>query len=357
MSAAETQLQIRKLTDPNQIPAEWSRFVESDQSATVFHTAGWQRVIARSYGYQFCGLMALDGKENVVGVLPAFRISSVLTGRRLVSSPFSYICGPLGENDNVRSALLRALVAEAQSSGASYLELKSLSNLPALESLIESRHYTTFHVDLAADEETILANTHKSQIQRGIKKAQKEGVEIAVHNDEQGISEFHRLNLTTCRAHGIPAQPKKFHTQVLTELGNSGQAEYLLARYQGKAIAGIVVFTHGDTAIYMYGASDPDYLQQRPNHLLLWEAIVAAKRRGLRTFDLGRVSPDNTGLREFKERWGAKALPLHYYYWPQVKGVGSVDRNSLKYKLSTFIFSKLPIAVTGNFTWLYKHLG
>jgi len=82
-----------------------------------------------------------------------------------------------------------------------------------------------------------------------------------------------------------------------------------------------------------------------------------AKQRGLRIFDLGRVSPDNAGLREFKDRWGAQAVPLNYYYWPEVKGVGSVDRNSLKFRLSTLVFSKLPLAMTSHLTWLYKHLG
>lgn len=357
MSDAKTGIEIRIFADPAQLPPEWDEFVTSERGGSLFHTSTWQRVLRDCYQYLFWGLVAFDDDRNVVGVLPAFLVKSVLTGSRVVSNPFSYICGPVAVNEHVAAQLLRRLVDESKASRVSYVEVKSLPKLEGIEEMVTYDEYKTFRIDLSEEEEAIFKNTHKGQVQRGIKKARKEGIEIRVSNDEAGVAAFHRLNLITCRNHGIPAQPFTYHGLILRELCPRSEADYLLAYHGETAIAGIVVFSFGDTAVYMYGASDPEHLSLRPNHLLLWEAIVRAKQRGLKVFDLGRVSPDNVGLRKFKEHWGAAEESLHYYYWPTVKGVGSTDRTSWKYKLSTLLFSKLPISITDRLTWLYRHLG
>lgn len=335
----------------------WDEFLSQRSGATIFHTASWQQVLGASYPYRFCGLEAVDAEQKTVGLLPLWLVKSPLTGKRMVSAPFSYICPPVAADEAAIEALLEKSIELTKANGAAYYELKSPTVIAAAESqFAKSGQYETFHVDLRRSEAEIWNGTHKGIVQRGVNKARKDGVIISIGGEEACLREFHHLNLLTCRRHGIPAQPLRFHQEVWRRLKPRGEAEFLFAEHGEKRIAAVVIFYYNGTATYMYGASDEEHLALRPNHLLIWEAILRAKAKGMHTFDLGRVSDDNPGLKEFKQRWGAATLPLYYNYWPEKRGVGAVNRNSLKFKVSTFMFSKLPLAITGRLTWLYKHL-
>lgn len=357
MSASSPTFWLQVRDNPTELPDSWDNFLFGRDDATVFHTSTWQQVIGKSYPYRFMGLEAVDEQGRTAGLLPLWLVSSTLTGKRMVSAPFSYICPPLAASEVAYSALIRKAVELTREIGASYYELKSPAVLPDAETpFSKSGQFETFHVDLRGSEEEIWAKTHKGMIQRGVNKARKDGVAITAGNDESCLRDFHYLNLLTCRKHGIPAQSFGFHQEVWRRMGSTGMADFLFAEHQNKRIAAVVIFYFNGTATYMYGASDESYLALRPNHLLLWEAMLRAKSKGMHTFDLGRVSADNPGLKEFKQRWGAQTVPLHYYYWPEKRGVGAVNRNSLKFKATTFMFSKMPLFVTGRLTWLYKHL-
>lgn len=357
MSAESSTLQIRIATSASELHQGWEAYAASHSYATIYHTAAWQLVLQSTYPYRFFGVYAVDGSDSVVGILPVYLVSSALTGRRLSSAPFSYICDPIADNDRVAENLVDTAVRICQEHKAAYYELKCLRTCSAAAQRFQlSKQFETYLLDLHPTEEQIWARTHKGIIQRGVNKAQKEGVEIRLGEDQSCIEVFHHLNLLTCRKHGIPAQPLAFHRQVWERLASQGKADFSFAYYKNAPIASVVIFYHNEKAIYMYGASDERFLAQRPNHLLLWHAILRARQKGMTVFDLGRVSDDNPGLKEFKQRWGADTVALHYYYWPEKKGVGAVNRKSLKFRLTTLMFSKLPLFVTARLTWLYKHL-
>ena len=82
-------------------------------------------------------------------------------------------------------------------------------------------------------------------------------------------------------------------------------------------------------AIYHHAASDLSYKNIPANYLLLWEAILEAKRRGKTYFNLFGIAPENTknhpwnGFTLFKTGFGgerveyihAMDLPLNILYW------------------------------------------
>ncbi len=59
-----------------------------------------------------------------------------------------------------------------------------------------------------------------------------------------------------------------------------------LATYEGQLLGGIMVFTMGKWAWYMYGASSDQRRNLMPNHLLQWEAMRWAKVRGCAYYDM-----------------------------------------------------------------------
>lgn len=295
---------------------------------------------------------------KLTGLLPLMEVRSPLTGRRLISLPFSYICGPLAEGAGELHQLLMEATRLAQEEKCRYLEIKRLEPLPgdSEKDFCKTDHYKTFLLNLEASSGELWSGLHRSSTQRSIEKAQREGIRILFADGYGHWENFFRLNLRTSRTHGVPSQPLRFFRNIFQEMQPEKLAQLVLAFKGTTPVAGAVFFLYQKRVVYMYGASHPDYLQYRPNHLILWETIGWAQASGFKIFDFGRVSPENAGLAQFKARWGAREHPLYSYFWPSPGGVGLIDRTGWKYRLATGFMRKLPMPLYRNLSVFYKHL-
>jgi hypothetical protein len=64
-----------------------------------------------------------------------------------------------------------------------------------------------------------------------------------------------------------------------------GLAQPLLAEFEGRPIAAVILVRFADRVIYMYGASRDEARERMPNHLLQWEAIRWARAQGAKVYD------------------------------------------------------------------------
>lgn len=80
--------------------------------------------------------------------------------------------------------------------------------------------------------------------------------------------------------------------------------------------AGGVFAIHGDTAVYLLGATAEGGKKTRASYLLHWSVIRHAKARGAAWYDLGGIDPDgNPGVYAFKKGFSGKdvtSLPYEY---------------------------------------------
>jgi lipid II:glycine glycyltransferase (peptidoglycan interpeptide bridge formation enzyme) len=88
---------------------------------------------------------------------------------------------------------------------------------------------------------------------------------------------------------------------------------FVLLAYKEEVCLAGGVFLHWDHMLtYKYSASSGVDLQLRPNDLLLWAAIRWGCEHGYTLLDMGRTDLIDTGLRQFKNRWGATETHLTY---------------------------------------------
>ena len=81
-----------------QTAARWERFVLDCPSATFFHRAAWQDVIAEVFRHPTHYLYAeVDGQ--ITGVLPLAHVKSLLFGNALVSLPFAVYGGVAADSE------------------------------------------------------------------------------------------------------------------------------------------------------------------------------------------------------------------------------------------------------------------
>ena len=195
--------------DPIRDP-RWQRLVDAASGPTVFAHAAWLELLGKRYRYGMSALGVVDDGELVAG-LPLARVESRLTGKRIVALPFSDVCPPLHRDGADAAAavsvLAGALAAEREATGLDIEVRDALHGIPGAHIV---PRFLVHRLALEADQEAVLARTSKSQIRRGIKKAEREGVTIEARTDRAALEAFYRLHLRTRRRQGVPIQPKGF---------------------------------------------------------------------------------------------------------------------------------------------------
>ncbi|MGB5138158.1 MAG: hypothetical protein WBP29_06465, partial [Candidatus Zixiibacteriota bacterium] len=131
-----------------EIPEGWDGYAGGHPHAAIFHARIWQVVLTTCYPYRFFGVYAINTEGEIVGVLPVYLVASKLTGKRMVSAPFSYICDPLADDEAIGGALLEKAKEISRENGASYYELKCRFADPVAEkSFVESGQFETYLLD------------------------------------------------------------------------------------------------------------------------------------------------------------------------------------------------------------------
>jgi CelD/BcsL family acetyltransferase involved in cellulose biosynthesis len=339
---------IDPITDP-----AWLAFVEGSHTATVFHHPAWLRLLSTQYDY---GLHAccIEGDNGIEAGIPIARIESRLTGRRLISLPFSDICAPVlaaGAEAAAAGALAEELAGERQRTG---LDLTVHGPVPGAPEAFSQPRFFRHLLPLAGDLAEVESRYSKSQVKRGIKKARREGLGVERRTDRAALDAFYALHLRTRKKLGVPTQPKRFIRR-FGELFDAGLGFIELVLDDGRPIAAAVFLTYNGTLTYKYGASDERELGKRPNNLLFAEAIRWACESGFHTLDFGRTDIDNEGLRAFKRSWGANEEELSYTYFADREPSAEPP---LRNRLMSATIKHAPTGVSRLVgETLYKHFG
>lgn len=339
----------------------WSTFVEqAGKDVSFYYSPAWLDLISTLYGYAVIPLTTMNEVGEITGFLPLCLIKSPLTGRRLVSLPFSDHCPLLARDEDSASQLIDQAIDLAKQEHVRYLELRTGTEplLSKRADLVEVDLYVRWVLPLLADEDAMW-KTLRKPIQHQIKKSRKLGVQVRIAESREDMLQYYRLHLQTrSKKQGMPAQSPKFFLKMWDVFSESDAVKVLLAEHEGNVVAGMVLLASGTTLRYSYGASDERFLHLAPNNLLLWTAMTWGGAHGCQTLDLGRTACDNEGLMEFKRRWGAIKEPLPYYYYPKIAGLASTSEQSWKFHLLTSCWRKLPLSISGPLgSKLYKHMG
>lgn len=291
----------------------WITFVASQPRVIPFQNPEWARLLADCYGFPGFAL-ALEGEGGRIAAgLPVIETRNPFGRRRWSALPFTDFSPPLGDG-----GLPEALEEERRRAGIQRLEIRHELVAPGAQTR-EVAVLHTLELDAPADE--LFARFHKSQVQRNVKRAEKDGVTVRRGELREDLTDvFYALHLRTRRRQGVPVQPRRFFGLLWERLLEPGLGFVSIAEAEGTPVAAAVFLRWRSAATYKFGASDPAFLRLRPNHLIFWDAIRSLAADGVRTLDFGRTDLDNRGLREFKSGWGAVETPLVYSYLGEVAG-------------------------------------
>ena len=166
----------------------------------------------------------------------------------------------------------------------------------------------TIVVDLRGTEDEILARM-KQKTRYNIRLAGRKGVTVRAWDD---IDAFNEMIQITGGRDGFGVHSREYYQRAYDLFQPGGSAELLVAEYEGKPLAAVMVFINGNRSWYMYGASNNQERNRMPTYLIQWEAMRWAKEHGAEEYDLWGVPDRNeetlekhfTGTQRNEGLWG-----------------------------------------------------
>ena len=178
----------------------------------------------------------------------------------------------------------------------------------------------TIIVNLSPNENELLKGLHH-MARRNVRTAEKLGVSAGRDDD---FDAFWEIFTATNERAKLGAYPRAYYETMLREGSRyGGEAYIVLARHEGKALAGGFFLAMGGGTYYLFGGSIKD---ERPTDTgeprkdvraptaFYWHAMLDAKRRGYRFFDFWGIprkldeSKHSFGVYKMKENFGGEKV-------------------------------------------------
>lgn len=345
--------QIDPIEDPR-----WTRLLERHPRASVFHSVSWLQALHHTYGYKPLAFTISPPGQELDSALLCCEVNSWLTGRRLVSLPFSDHCDPLFDSMQNLLGLIRTLQTRLQTCRWKYIEMRpvdlQVGDLTSQAGFFPTAKYFLHALDLHGSLSEIFKGLDKDSIQRRIQHADRTGLEERRGNSRELLNDFYGLFVVTRGRHRLPPMPYAWFQNLVRCMQNA--LEIRIAYRGGKPVAAVLLLRFRNILLYKYGCSDVHFKRLGATPWLLWRAVSDAKACGADKFDLGRTEDDNPGLLIFKNHWVSQPQEMFYWRFPGHSHLGSAKKRKLE--IAKNLFSLMPgalLKLSGKL--IYRHIG
>ena len=251
-----------------------------------------------------------------MGVVVGYTTRETNPIKQLFTCRSIMIGGPLLDesiSDNAVTALLCAVKRVTRSS--IYVETRNCHDYSRWRHIFEQcgfAYQPHLNIQVACNDE----HSMSEQRQRQVKKAIKNGAEICEASSEQEIHDWYQILRQLYRQKvRTPLWSEAFFQQFY----RNGVGKFLLVKYEGKVIGGMMCPIFSGKAIYEWYVCglDEEYREQYPSVMATYAAIEYAKQNGLPVFDfMGAGVPGKPyGVRDFKMEFGGEAVEYGRYLY------------------------------------------
>jgi lipid II:glycine glycyltransferase (peptidoglycan interpeptide bridge formation enzyme) len=282
----------------------WKSFLEHHPDAHLLQTGEWG-VLKSAFGWEPVRLIMDDG----LGAQILFRrlplgLTLAYLPKPVFSNPSSVFSEQVWREMDLACKKRRAIFLKIEPDvWESNFILHPSSFILSKYNIQPPR---TIIVNLQGTEDEILARM-KQKTRYNIRLAEKKGVTVRPWND---LPAFHRMLLVTGGRDRFGVHSLEYYRRAYELFRPAGMAELLVAEYEGRPLAALMIFACGRRAWYVYGASNDEERNRMPAYLLQWEAMRWARSQGAEAYDLWGVPDEDEETLEanFTERndglWG-----------------------------------------------------
>jgi SAM-dependent methyltransferase len=292
----------------------WDALVRRSADGWSYSTSTWQDVIngIRVWGLVDVGF-AVERDGELLAIMPLHHIPSL----RQLSSTGWGAGGPVLAAHTSATAEKKILTAIYQrcfevarqlecqkfTISISPLTQRSLANRWGINPLVlqgfEDTSTHTRIVELGRPEEALWADVSQSARQ-AMRDARNRGYKVVRAAWPAMLDEYYAVHRENYERTGVVPYVKEYFAGIAHTMAAAGHA----VLYAGLAPDGTPVAFHNsarfnDCALYHTGASRNEHLDSGINYLLVWEAMLSAKRDGCRWYEVGEVFPGAKSGKEF----------------------------------------------------------
>src|ERR1700678_3604303 len=160
--------------------ARWDELVSRHPRAGVFHTSRWLSALQRTYGYDPVVFTTSGPRGPLSNGLVFCKVSSWITGRRLVSLPFSDHCDVLANSAAELHELLAHVCECVTRDGYAHAEIRPTTTEEperfSAANLQPSETFCLHRLSLNVPLDVLFHNMHRNCFQRKIQRAEREGL-------------------------------------------------------------------------------------------------------------------------------------------------------------------------------------
>jgi lipid II:glycine glycyltransferase (peptidoglycan interpeptide bridge formation enzyme) len=272
-------VRLREISDP----AEWNAAVQA-LGGSIAQSWEWG-VFHRIGGWKPLRLLDEEGRGAV-----QLLIYEQPGGFSVAYAPY----GPLVKDASDLTQVVEAATRRARECRAYLVRFEPRQSVDADRGILGGDRYTvarrdlpgsTLIVDIPVDPEEHF-RALPQDTRSGILKAHSQGVEVETLSrnsiERGGIQEFLNLLWDASRRQGFSLAPAGYYWNLTMVL----PACLLVARHQGRPVAGALIATFGEEAYYFYGALSADEKNLCALDLVQWEAMEIARKKGCTRYDM-----------------------------------------------------------------------
>jgi hypothetical protein len=164
--------------------------------------------------------------------------------------------------------------------------------------------YRTVLLDVDRPLDELRASFHKHWRRHLNAVLRNDGLEMTFGTGPERFEVVDRMSAATRARKGYELDlDAGFYADVQRELSEPDELVVGLVLKDGAPVAANITSLHGDTAVYLIGASTEEGLGVKAGYLMHWRTIELIRERGLPWYDLGGIDPEaNPGVTSFKLR-------------------------------------------------------
>ena len=287
---------------------DWRLLAETSPLSTWFQTEEAYRFY-QSVSDMDAFVYGVVEEDKLVGVIVGYTTQEKCKLKQYFTARTIVVGGPLLDENISESALAMLLqIVKKQQGEAIYIETRNLHDYSRWRTVFEANDFA-YQPHLNIQVACTATHTMSEQRNRQVKKAMKNRVEIVEPQSEQEIRDWYKI------LHQLYRQ--KVRTPLWSEaffllFYHSGVGKFLLVKYEGKVIGGMMCPILAGKAIYEWYVCglDESYREQYPSVMATYAAIEYAKQNDIPMFDfMGAGVPDQPyGVRDFKMEFGGETV-------------------------------------------------
>lgn len=286
----------------------WKSLAETSPLSTWFQTEEAYRFY-QSVSDMDAFVYGVVEEDKLVGMIVGYTTQEKCKLKQYFTARTIVVGGPLLDENISESALAMLLqIVKKQQGEAIYIETRNLHDYSRWRTVFEANDFayqSHLNIQVACNAN----HTMSEQRQRQVKKAIKNGAEICEASSEQEIRDWYQILRQLYRQKvRTPLWSETFFLQFY----RSGVGKFLMVKYEGKVIGGMMCPVFVEKAIYEWYVCglDEEYKEQYPSVMATYAAIEYAKQKGIPMFDfMGAGIPDKPyGVRDFKMEFGGEVV-------------------------------------------------